>query len=300
MQLSETDLRDLAAFLARRVTTSFEPFDPTDAPPPVASAADVWLVVLREAQARGNMSSLAARIRAVKPLDATLQEACRLLAGPSEQGEMGAALLVAVAAVGLGTLTLTSVVVAGSLLLLEAHGETSAVTTAISAPRRAEGLPDPGDDRSGAVASNAAADPSGHDVVAVAARVEDGPPEPSPEPGAGSLVDSVRGHGKCRGRPGEAVGYWYAGRLSPGRVGDLVDLDRSVNVRVAYPEEANGWSSRTRIACVLAPGDRVRISRDPHVLRGGHVWVPLLDGDLRSRDEEVEVASLDGEVDDHR
>jgi hypothetical protein len=55
-----------------------------------------------------------------------------------------------------------------------------------------------------------------------------------------------------------------------------------VNVRSEYPHEGNRWNSRTRIRCVLEPGDVAHIGAEPIRIEGGHVWVPVHAGDIHS------------------
>jgi hypothetical protein len=141
-----------------------------------------------------------------------------------------------------------------------------------------------GDDRLGAVAlDDSTTDPDGdHMVDEAVSLVVDGPPEQHLEPGVNSLDSDEGTHVKCSGRPGEAVGYWYAGRHSPGSVGDTVVLDRSINVRKEHPSPDNGWFKNAKIRCVLKPGDHATLSAAPVVLPGGHYWVPVLPGDITS------------------
>ena len=87
--------------------------------------------------------------------------------------------------------------------------------------------------------------------------------------------------GRCAAEPGEVVGYWYT-TLALG-AGDVHTLTHGVNVRTDYPRQENGWSSRASIACVLKPGDRVRIAAAPIEVGSGYRWVPLRSGDLTPR-----------------
>jgi hypothetical protein len=290
MHLCEADRRDLAAFLARRLTTNFEPVDPRDLRD--AAEESAWFDVLSCAEDPLTMRRITEKLAAARPHDAALREACRLLDGPrSSRESTGAALLVAGAATALGLAAVAVVGLASGLLLLDAAQGDQELTAfvAVSAPV-AEGLPVPGDDRPGAEASMPMSDRSDRTSV-VASRVEDGPPEVSPGPGARPLDPTVRGRDKCRGRPGEAVGYWYAGRLSPGLAGTSVVLDRSVYVRRELPAASNGWSARTKAVCSLVPGDKI-VLRPAVELEGGHWWVPLFDGDVGGADWPP-VASVD-------
>jgi len=319
MHLSDADLRDLAAFLARRMTTDFAPVTPTDTSIPDTSTADAWLAVLVEARDGGWLPSLVSRITEARPNDATLREAASLLVSPKPSTELRlAGLLLATGIMGMGGLAATGVVTAGLLVAFEALQETPSETmntnadnlafladseqsadllvdtpappeppSTISAARPAEGLSLAGDGLHAAVDLDAApADQDGDpDAVSADFRGEDGPPESVSRPG---VVTSVLRGGphfsseKCGGHPGEAVGYWYAGRRSPGPPRTRVVLDRMINVRDEYPHRGNHWNARTRIRCVLEPGDVATISVDPLVIEGGHVWVPVLAGDIRA------------------
>jgi len=311
MDLNDADLRDLAAFLARRMTTEFAPIDPMDAPLPGVDRGEAWRMVLTEARDGGWLPSLVSRVASAAPDDPVLQETCRLLHGPRANwpARLGGVLMVG-AAMAMMALVVGGMGLTGALLALEARegapvASSDAVSLAsddalpvaidVSVDDAAGGLPGAGDDRLSAVAPTPAPAPDGGALVAgMTSRVEDGPPEESAEPGVGSL-SSRRRHLKCHGRPGEAVGYFYAGRHSPGNPGDTHVAARSVNVRVAYPSEANGWDKGARIHCVLRPGDQVTLSAQPIELPGGHYWVPVYDGDVEDGDAGApvtEVASL--------
>src|SRR5690606_28008681 len=94
----------------------------------------------------------------------------------------------------------------------------------------------------------------------------------SSEPAAGSDATT----GDCGARPGELVGYWYAGERPPGGAGEVVVLPHAVNVRAAYPEPANRFDARTPVRCVLGAGARVRLSADPIPVPRDSWWVPLI------------------------
>jgi hypothetical protein len=282
------------------MTTSFAPIDPMDAPLPGIDSAAAWRAVLHDARDGGWLRSLVTQVAAAAPDDAMLQETCQLLLVDGEPNwaarigglaMVGAAMVMMTAAVGGMGLT-------GALLALEATNHEAAVAVAEPSPPAAPaaseegGLPGAGDHRTSAVAPKPVPTPDGGDVAGMASRVEDGPPEEPPEPGAGSLVESRRRHVKCHGRPGEAVGYFYAGRRSPGQPGDVHEVTRMVNVRVDYPHEDNGWDKRAHIHCVLSPGDRVTLSAPPVALPGDHYWVPVFDGDVEDGHVQQEVASL--------
>lgn len=86
--------------------------------------------------------------------------------------------------------------------------------------------------------------------------------------------------GRCKTKEGGFVGYWYAGEANPGRVGQIVTMDRSANVRETYPHKDNGYDFSSSLRCSLVPGDKVRISGAPIAVDGGSYWVPLLATDF--------------------
>jgi hypothetical protein len=304
------------------MTTDFAPVDPSDASLPGTSMADAWMAVLVEARDGGWLPSLVARITEARPDDATLREAASLLAPRRSSPELRAAGLLFVAgAASLGALAAGGVVVGALLVAAEAVQELSepvnidaasvafqaddgpsaslpidpAQGKVVSVARPTEGLSLVGDGSLDAEAQDAApADPDG-DPQAVSAghQGEDGPPDGIPEPGVVALVPHAGPHTKCGGHPGEAVGYWYAGRHSPTQ-GETVVLDHMVNVRADYPRRANHWSTRSRVRCVLEPGDLAHISSAPITVEGGHVWVPVLAGDVRAASSDG-TAMADGE-----
>ena len=300
MDLTDADLRDLAAFFARRMTTEFVPVDPMDAPLPRVHPVDAWVAVLTEARDEGWLPSLGARVRATDPDDELLQETCRLLKPPRSHREslLAGALFVGTA-VAMMAMVVGGMAVTGVLLALEAGQAEEPVLASLEAMPAASpdpgevvgGLPDPGDTRPGAVAPPPAAASDGEAHVVDVPRVEDGPSEVPLEPGVGSSSPDRRRF-KCHGRPGEAVGYFYAGRHSPGVPGASFEMKRNVNVRVSYPSEANGWDKGSLIRCVLTPGDRVTLSARPIALPGGHYWVPVFPGDVEDGHADEEVASL--------
>ena len=304
MDLTDADLRDLAAFFARRMTTEFVRVDPADAPLPGVDPVSAWLAVLSEARDEGWLPALVARVRDAAPDDEVLQETCRLLRPPKRNGEAWVAGMVFVgAAAALMTTVVGGMGLTGALLALEARQPAELATSAqevmptatptsiTDAGANVGGLPDGADTRSGAVAPPPADASDGEARVVDAPRTEDGPSEDVSEPGVGSSSNH-RGRFKCHGRPGEAVGYFYAGRHSPGVPGASFEMKRNVNVRVSYPSEANGWDKGSLIRCVLTPGDRVTLSARPIALPGGHYWVPVFPGDVEDGHADEEVASL--------
>ncbi|HCH63793.1 MAG: hypothetical protein CL927_03395 [Deltaproteobacteria bacterium] len=79
----------------------------------------------------------------------------------------------------------------------------------------------------------------------------------------------------CSGEPGELVGYWYAGRESPGSKGDLIKVPRDLNVRADYPDRHNNYDRRAKINCTLGVGQNLVLTADPIRVPGDAYWVPL-------------------------
>ena len=79
----------------------------------------------------------------------------------------------------------------------------------------------------------------------------------------------------CSGEPGELVGYWYAGRESPGSKGDQIKVPRDHNVRVDYPDRHNNYNRRAKIRCTLGVGQDLVLTADPIRVPGDAYWVPL-------------------------
>lgn len=243
MDLNQADIEELAAFFGRRL-------DPALArtPPPADAREErrrtaAWMLVLEEAADQGRLSALFARIRNKHPADAQLQRALELLLEPGSHGSSAiGAVLLAAAAAGF-------VLVAG------------AVTT-------------------GGVAAWYGLQPD----AAVARAVQLGQVEIATVQTGPETLPTRAEHapitGRCTRPDGGRVGYWYAGRQSPGMRGDQVTLTGAVNVRVDYPDAHNRFHTGAHIECVLQKGDIVELSSDPIPVPGGAWWVPLSTGDL--------------------
>ena len=79
----------------------------------------------------------------------------------------------------------------------------------------------------------------------------------------------------CKGEPGTLVGYWYAGRESPGQKGDEITVPRDLNVRADYPDSHNDYNRRAEIRCTLGVGQSLVLTADPIRVPGDAYWVPL-------------------------
>ena len=88
--------------------------------------------------------------------------------------------------------------------------------------------------------------------------------------------------GRCSGKRGELVGYFYANNGISAEVGQPYAMQRDVNVRADYPRKENQWSASQTVVCVLQREDVLVLSAPPFDVDGGKVWVPLHAGDLQS------------------
>lgn len=124
----------------------------------------------------------------------------------------------------------------------------------------------------------ASADPEPEATAGAAAP----PSTPEPEPSSGTSAPAIASSsapatntGSCHGRPGELVGYWYAGTTAPGGKGDRITVPRDLNVRADYPDRHNNYDRRAPIRCTLGVGQSLVLSADPIAVPGGAYWVPL-------------------------
>lgn len=306
MDLQHQDQRALTQMLADRLP-GFAERSRVAGAAGVASSAQltgdpevVWASIVERSTTTGTLPELLRAASRVRPGDARLRRAA---AGASE-GRLvlgsGVSPYYAVAAVGLliGVLGWWG---------LRGDSEASAVAGEVAALAEPSDEPstEPPEQRDGQAVEQGRSD--GDALAAAAVKREapatserrpaekprrDAPPESPPEspdrradlgsPAAESAPARVApAAGRCAAAPGEVVGYWYTS-LSLGS-GDVHTLTHGVNVRADYPRQENGWSSRASIACVLKPGDRVRIASAPIEVGSGYRWVPLRGGDLTPR-----------------
>ena len=295
MDLDRRDLRELAAFFAKRFPTQEawnrlasqtgvalpEVDDTTKGP-----AEDAWLQVLVAAEAQTRLSRLARLAGRTDPGDENLQDVCGLLAPPRSHAPV---ILGALAA----AIALVSIVgIAGIGLTVSLTGTEPAVAVATvdsGTPR-----PDLVSTASGVASGGIAPAPSPPhaqkaDLVSAslaAAAVDDAThaPESTPEAPSSRPIPAARlanVSGRCTAGPGEVVGYWYAGSTPPGSSGQTIEMDYSVYVRADYPDTHNGYDARTAVRCALKVGDRVTLSQTRIAVPGGAFWVPLVTGDLQ-------------------
>ena len=106
MEWTDQELRELASFLARRMTVDLTLLDPTDLPPP-GDPVQQWQDALSTARDRGGLPALSRQVAAAAPTDENLQQACELMAqsgGRNTLQLMGAAISVGIFAIVAGSL----------------------------------------------------------------------------------------------------------------------------------------------------------------------------------------------------
>ena len=262
MELTDGELADLARFCARRFVSPADQaqiaaragvgFLPSE--DPVAA----WTDLLGSAQQAGALPRLAKVLAATAPGDRNLQEACAaLVVADRSRYPRGA------------------VIVAGALLL----GGVSLGAWWWNASRG------PGKPESvarapaSAVSASLAVVPVAPAVVAPAV-VAPTADRPDVSPASVTLVvpppvaPSASPSTPCATLGGEVVGYWYAGTVPPGAVGDVITLDRDARVRADYPRAENGHDARAPERCVVSRGLQVKLSHAPIDASNGHFWVP--------------------------
>ncbi|MCB9675488.1 MAG: hypothetical protein H6737_10255 [Alphaproteobacteria bacterium] len=258
MELTETDLNDLAAFFGRRLDVNLTPTPAPQTRAEERQRAMAWLLTLEEAQEHGKLSALVLRISRKFPDDRNLQEACGILMDPGRSSDRVAGLVfLAAGAVGAAGM----LVGAGLIVAAVATGASFSDVASMS---------------------RISVEPA-MEVV--------GASEEAMTPNRAVLTAFT---GRCTRPDGGRVGYWYAGRRNPGGVGQIATFDRAVNVRVDFPDRHNDFDARSHIECVLQPGDHVRISGEPILVPGGAWWVPLYTGDLETPARTAGIAHRDG------
>jgi hypothetical protein len=136
------------------------------------------------------------------------------------------------------------------------------------------------------------ADPEGEPAVEPvveadpAAAAEGSPPTEDPEhasteeaeratPAAVPATPSAEqtGWGKCLGRPGERIGYAWAGDTAPG---EPWHIEAPVNVRIDYPRAENDWNTSSATVCILPSGVDLALPEGTIAVAGGAVYVPVI------------------------
>lgn len=258
--------RDIAVFLERRFPRTQDrialakdaripPVDPT------------WDGLLQEAARLGRLHRLLAAASRARPADENLRAMATLFAQEQRAAALRRAMII-------GPVAGLAVAATALLLLLPGSGHDAsppavAATVTSTAPPAPRAAPAP--------APTVA--PSAEAPAPAAAPPEPAPPSPTPAPAQVVAADPGRPPGRCRSSS-DIVGYWYAGRTSPGAQGSVITMENAVRVRVDYPDTHNDFNARAPITCHLAPGDRVRLTAAPIHVPGDAWWVPLTDGDL--------------------
>ena len=266
MDLDEGELRDLAAFFAKR-------FPDAEQRGRLASSAglvdgggagvEAWATLLGDARVQGGLGRLAAAAASTAPADENLQRMCSVLRGRpagvlSQASLIGMVAFIAIGGIGLGGWLMNS----------------REFKTVDPVPEAAVTIPEP------------VPEPVPESVPVPAPAPEPSPvlepvpvPAPAPVP-VSALLPPTPASGRCTASSGGLVGYFYAGTESPGKAGETITLKNAINVRADYPGKHNGHDARTPLKCGLKAGDRIRLTGDPVLVPGNRYWVPLHSGDL--------------------
>ena len=272
MELDPRDTQDLARFFAKRfplaedraalmARTRLSHREEAD-----ADVLSTWTILLARVRDAGRLPALARAARGLHPEDANLQAVCEILAARRWPDPR---LLVPLAAAA--SLLLGVGAAAGAWALLWDGSESDVVVAAA-----------PEADAPTYVSVNPTAAAPARPALKAAAVTAAPEASPAPKAEAPQKIAPANVDGRCTAGPGEVVGYWYAGSDLPGHQGETITMDGSMNVRADYPDHRNGYSVKSAIRCTLRVGDRVRLSREPMVVPGDAVWVPLVTGDLLS------------------
>jgi hypothetical protein len=289
MDLAPDDLRDLAAFCARRFPGAAERASlaaQAELDAPVAGEAITdWTTLLDDAQRHGRLTVLAKALAAAAPNDANLQAACAELTGAASRRRarnQGLSRLAAGGvALGAAAAGMTLAVAAGWWIKGREPSQATSPATPSPATSPASAVASASPEApvvrtSAALATPpapAAAPPAAPSSTTVAAPAAVAPPVTAATAPPASRVTG------CDAHSGEVVGWWYAGTAAPGAVGGTVVLDRDARVRADYPRFENGHDARTPERCVLPRGSRLLLSHAPVNASGGHWWVPYSPGD---------------------
>lgn len=285
MELEHQELRDLAAFFAKRFPSSQDrarlvraaglvPGEEVGPEDPEAS----WFSVLASAGAPA-LASLVRAARKLDPSDPFLQELEQIVSPPRDTAALRAVALGfgGVTTLGLGLLTLVSLLGGEPAAAPEAQVErpvlASVQSEVVAEPARVA-EPAPSVEAPAAEGSAEAEAP----VEVPPAPVVEKEREPAPVRRAqmpSKLPRSCFDHAQADG----LVGYWYAGEEPPGSAGTDWTMPETVNVRAAYPSDDNHWSSKSEVRCVLPVGTPVKLG-EPVRVPPGHWWIELrVDGD---------------------
>jgi len=283
MLFSDSERRELAAFFAKRFS------DPTVRTMLAKRAGvktdtaddgpgEAWDTLILQAQRRHKLGKLALVASKMDQTDQNLQAVCNLL------GARARATRNRVMAGGMAAAVALCFGIGGWMLGAEEAPEVAAAMPAADVTLAAAPAPAP---------------ESAQPVV-------EAKPEPTPEISPREARRLARAearknrpptgpawrNGRCTyDKPGQFIGYWYAGKEMPGAQGDLVDVGISVNVRKDYPNGRNGFNKQAPVRCILRRGDKVKLTAAGMEVGRSHYCVPLYHGDLLQEAPE-EVASL--------
>lgn len=294
MDLTNTEVRDLAGFFARRfpsyrnrnslcLAARLPAREHGEAP-----ALDAWADLIEYARRRRVLGRLARVAARADDADENLQRVCTELSSAEPPGvaPMAMAAVGAMAVVGLGAWWAVRGQIDGPTdVFLEqapvasasparAFDLVSAVPPGGGAPRRFADNPlDAARQKTVASVEPPQGVMSAPEVAPASVVV----PAPEPEEERAPLANFS---GRCTTEEGGLIGYWYAGDLLPGDAGETITMTSGVYVRADYPDEHNDFDSHSAVRCALRAGDRVRLSMPPMRVPGDRYWVPLVHGDL--------------------
>ena len=280
MHLDPREREELAAFFAKRLTPELRPRTPGEAPDVRA-----WERLLDGPR----LAAVVREAAAVLPDDANLQAVVTELVGRpawSPAVVLGASVGAVAALLVIVTVGGASVLASSSpeaIAAVEAPAETTPVAIAPTVePESAKVTAEPAAD---AVVAKAEAQAPSSQALGGEAEVAEAPArEEAPAARAGMADEKPQvgttGAARCTSKPGEIVGYWHAGETPPGRAGDTLEMPHGRNVRADYPDVHNRFDARAEVQCQLHRADRVKLTREPIRVPGGHYWVPLMHGDL--------------------
>ncbi len=297
MDLTPAERSHLASFYAKRFPTPQQRSELARAaavvePPPTStSATAAWTRLLADAQEAGRLARLAHVAAQRAPDDDNLRRAAALIGPPPS---VWPKLALGTLAVGVPVLAVLSVAVVAIQVgafdgtpanaapqVTPAAMDIVAVADAVDAPD-VQAVTDIGNDVPANAALVATPDEEGiaDDWQEPVAEVE--PVLNSETTPVVRTVQPANARGRCTLESGGLIGYWYAGRDNPGRVGDTITVPRDMNVRAHVPSLSNDFDSRGPVRCVLVQGDRVRLTHAPVPVPVDAFWVPLYSGDVVS------------------
>ncbi len=273
MLFSENECRELAAFFAKRFS---EPSVRTMLARQAGIKEELdgeqpdraWEQLITTAQNRRKLPKLAIVAAKTDATDQNLQAVCNLLGARSRivRNRSIAAAAAAVLAVSFGYAGFTIGTddtpqpLADSSAPVAEPAVVDAETDAV-----AETAPEPAIE----TVAEAPAEPAGPAYVTAHT-------PPKERPNGPAWRD-----GRCTyDKPGDFIGYWYAGADLPGRKGELAEVKLGVNVRMDYPGLHNDFNTRAKVRCILKRGDKVKLSDAAIFVPPDKYWVPLYHGDL--------------------